>query len=43
MAGMSDLASDAHTFLFADLESSTRLWKRFPTRCGPRWSVTTPS
>jgi class 3 adenylate cyclase len=38
-----DEASGTLTFLFTDLEGSTRLWERFPQAMKVRWSATTRS
>ena len=36
-------ASGTLTFLFTDLQGSTRLWERFPAAMRRALSVTTPS
>ncbi len=40
---MAELPSGTVTFLFTDLEGSTRLWEEHPTRCSRRWRATTRS
>ena len=40
---MAELPTGTVSFLFTDLEGSTRLWEEHPERCMPRWRGMTRS